>query len=85
MATETEAFLPSIAPVCERDVYLVLDDFGRLGRAWPETDDDRCGLKSAPFTDPGRREWGTTSAAQCEYTDTATSRGVARPTGAKLN
>ena len=28
---------PSIVPdVIDRDVYLVLDDFGRLGRSWPE-------------------------------------------------
>jgi len=25
----------------ERDVYLVFDDFGRLGRAWRETDEER--------------------------------------------
>jgi hypothetical protein len=31
---------PSIAPNgLERDIYLVLDDFGRLGRAWRETDE----------------------------------------------
>jgi hypothetical protein len=31
---------PSIAPNgLERDVYLVLDDFGPLGRAWRETDE----------------------------------------------
>src|SRR6516162_7380403 len=31
---------PSIAPNgVEKDVYLVLDDFGRLGRAWRETDE----------------------------------------------
>ena len=31
---------PSIAPNGgERDIYLVLDDFGRLGRAWRETDE----------------------------------------------
>ena len=24
----------------DRDVYLVLDDFGRLGRAWQETDEE---------------------------------------------
>jgi hypothetical protein len=30
---------PSIVPQSDdRDVYLVLDDFGRLGRAWHETD-----------------------------------------------
>jgi hypothetical protein len=34
---------PSIVPNQEdRDIYLVLDDFGgRLGRAWPETDEHR--------------------------------------------
>jgi hypothetical protein len=31
---------PSIVPdTPERDVYLVLDDFGPLGRAWSETDE----------------------------------------------
>jgi hypothetical protein len=31
---------PSIAPNgLERDVYIVLDDFGRLGKAWRETDE----------------------------------------------
>ena len=31
---------PSIAPnEVEKDIYLVLDDFGRLGRAWRETDE----------------------------------------------
>ena len=31
---------PSIAPnEVERDIYLVLDDFGHLGRAWRETDE----------------------------------------------
>jgi hypothetical protein len=31
---------PSIAPNgLERDTYIVLDDFGRLGRAWRETDE----------------------------------------------
>ena len=31
---------PSIAPNgVEKDIYLVLDDFGRHGRAWRETDE----------------------------------------------
>jgi len=31
---------PSIIPdSTNRDVYLVLDDFGSLGRVWPETDE----------------------------------------------
>jgi hypothetical protein len=28
---------PSIVPGIDRDVYLVLDDFGRMGCAWRET------------------------------------------------
>ncbi len=32
---------PSIVPhVADRDVYLVLDDFGHLGRSWRETDEE---------------------------------------------
>ena len=27
---------PSLVPGIERDVYLVLDDFGRMGSAWRE-------------------------------------------------
>jgi hypothetical protein len=30
---------PSIVPGGEKDIYLVLDDFGRLDRAWRETDE----------------------------------------------
>ena len=31
---------PSLVPeVAHRDIYLVLDDFGHLGRAWRETDE----------------------------------------------
>ncbi|WP_445215451.1 hypothetical protein ACKWRH_23510 [Bradyrhizobium sp. Pa8] len=31
---------PSIAPGVERDIYMVLDDYGQpLGRAWPEMDE----------------------------------------------
>ena len=30
---------PSIVPGGEKDIYLVPDDFGRLGRAWRETDE----------------------------------------------
>jgi hypothetical protein len=34
-------FSPFIAPGSDRDVYLVLDQFGRrLGRAWRETDEE---------------------------------------------
>ncbi|MCD9821238.1 hypothetical protein [Bradyrhizobium japonicum] len=32
---------PSIVPGADRDIYLVLDNFGsHLGRAWPETDEE---------------------------------------------
>ena len=30
---------PSVVFGGEKDIYLVLDDFGRLGRAWRETDE----------------------------------------------
>ena len=30
---------PSIVPAVDQDVYLVLDDFGALGRSWRETDE----------------------------------------------
>jgi hypothetical protein len=33
---------PSIVPdVADRGIYLVLDDFGRLGRSWREIDEER--------------------------------------------
>ena len=35
---------PSIVPGIDRDTYLVLDDFGRVGRAWAETDEDHVSL-----------------------------------------
>jgi hypothetical protein len=38
---------PSIVPeVFDRDVYLVLNDFGLLGRAWPESDEQRTDRES---------------------------------------
>jgi hypothetical protein len=39
---------PSIVPVPgkDRDIYLVLDDYGRVGRAWAETDDDHTSLEA---------------------------------------
>lgn len=38
---------PSIAPRgFEETVYLVLDDFGRGGRYWRETDTERTGLET---------------------------------------
>jgi len=54
---------PSIVPGQEdRDIYLVLDNFGgRLGRAWPETDEDRTNreivitdLMTGQYSDPVR-------------------------------
>lgn len=54
---------PSIVPDRDdRDIYLVLDDFGgRLGRAWPETDErhtDRetliTNLMTGQYSDPVR-------------------------------
>jgi hypothetical protein len=37
---------PSIVPGDEKDTYLVLDDFGRNGRAWRETDVEDAGLET---------------------------------------
>jgi hypothetical protein len=37
---------PSIVPGIERDIYLVLDDFGRLGCAWRETNVEDTDLKA---------------------------------------
>ena len=38
---------PSIAPHrIEQDTYLVLDDFGLLGRAWRETDEGCTGCET---------------------------------------
>ena len=54
---------PSIVPEPDdRDVYLVLDDFGgKLGRAWPETDEERtdretviADLLQGQYSDPVR-------------------------------
>ena len=54
---------PSIVPNQEdRDIYFVLDDFGgRLGRAWPETDEQRTDreivitdLMTGQYSDPVR-------------------------------
>ncbi len=33
------SWTPSIVPTDDQSVYLVLDDFGRHGRAWRETDE----------------------------------------------
>ena len=38
---------PSIAPYGpEQDTYIVLDDFGWIGRAWRETDEHRADLET---------------------------------------
>src|SRR3954447_26308821 len=41
---------PSIVPRIDRDIYLVLDDYGRVGHAWAETDEDHTSL-DAVITD----------------------------------
>ena len=39
---------PSIAPQGpDQDTYLVLDDFGRIGRAWRETGEDAADRETA--------------------------------------
>jgi hypothetical protein len=35
---------PSIVPGTDRDIYLVLDGYGRVGRAWAETGEDHTSL-----------------------------------------
>ena len=43
---------PSIAPHGpEQDTYLVLDDFGRIGRAWRATDEDATDRKTLMTVD----------------------------------
>jgi hypothetical protein len=37
---------PSIVPVLDRDTYLILDDFGRVGWAWRETNIEDTDLES---------------------------------------
>jgi hypothetical protein len=37
---------PSIMPDPDQTVYLVLEDFGRHGRAWCETDAEACDLET---------------------------------------
>ena len=37
---------PSIVPGIDRDVYLVLDDFGRMGCAWHETNVEDTNLEA---------------------------------------
>ena len=44
---------PSIIPDdADRDIYLVLDDFGQLGRAWRETDERAAEAKAASQARP---------------------------------
>jgi hypothetical protein len=37
---------PSIVPTDDQSIYLVLDDFGRHGRAWRETDVEKTDLET---------------------------------------
>jgi len=37
---------PSIIPAIDRDVYLVLEDYGRHGRAWCEADVGKTDLET---------------------------------------
>ena len=56
------SFIPSIVPNGDdQTVYLVLDDFGRLGRAYRETDVEQANLEttigdlmSGQYSDPVR-------------------------------
>jgi hypothetical protein len=43
----SSSWTPSIVPDgCDETVYLVADDFGRLGRAWPEADYEATDLET---------------------------------------
>ena len=54
---------PSNAPFGpEQDTYLVLDDFGRLGRSWRETDEDATGRETL-IRDPVEGEFNNRSAS----------------------
>jgi len=41
---------PSLVPSNNATVYLVLDDFGKLGRAYRETDENRTNLEPSSKT-----------------------------------
>ena len=42
----TSGSSPSIVPQIDQDIYLVVDDLGRLGRIWRETDVDATDLQT---------------------------------------
>jgi hypothetical protein len=44
----TSNWTPSIVPRADdQDVYLIVDDLGRLGRIWPEADFDETNFEAA--------------------------------------
>src|SRR4051794_22839918 len=47
---------PSIVPTDDQSIYLVLDDFGDIGRAWRETDVEKTDLETV-ITDMLRGEY----------------------------
>jgi hypothetical protein len=50
------SWTPSIVPTADQTVYLVLDDFGDLGRCWRETDAETADLETV-ITDMLRGEY----------------------------
>jgi hypothetical protein len=44
---------PSVVPSFDVTVYLVLDDFGRLGRSYLETDEDSADLETVVARNAG--------------------------------
>jgi hypothetical protein len=40
------SWTPSIVPTDDQSIYLVLDDFGDIGRAWRETDVEKADLET---------------------------------------
>jgi hypothetical protein len=82
---------PSIVPSFDVDVYLVLDEFGPLGRAYRESDEDACdrgtiirNLKRGEYNNPVRivafntaEGWArdVTAEIACEIRDQADRTG----------
>jgi len=66
---------PSIVPGFDADVYLVLDDFGILGRSYREADEDRTDKKSV-IRDLVNGQYNNPVRIVCFNTSEGTSRDV---------
>jgi len=86
-------FSPSIAPENGPDIYIVLDDFDRLGRAWREMPEEQTeretllrDLLSGQFSDPVRiiafnteRQWSEDVSAEIAAELIEMSEGLIPP------